>query len=218
MKHIVLPLAVLILATAALARPASLAGRQVNAQSCTTQYGGTTTCQPTDLIINKEVKNPLTGVFVENLSSTDATFSPGAEVHFRLIIKNTSGETFSPVTVKDVLPDFLTFEAGPGTYDKASRTLTFTTDNLIAGESRSFEIVVRVENKAANQSLFCVTNYAIVTAAARPAGDDDTAQLCIQTRVLGVTTLPVAGFDDLVLLVPFAGLGLGGFALLRKKV
>ncbi len=195
----------------------SLLARPVNAQTCTTPYGGTTTCQPTDLIINKEVKNPITGIFVENLTSTDATFAPEAQVHFRLTLKNTSGETFNPVTVKDVFPDFLTFEAGPGIYDSASHTLTFTTDNLTAGESRSFEILARVTSKAANQSLFCVTNVATVSAPARPAGDQDSTQLCIQTRILGVTTLPVAGFDDLALLVPFAGLGLGGFALLKKR-
>lgn len=191
--------------------------QQIKAQSCTTQYGGTTTCQPADLIINKEVKNPLAGVFVENLTATDATFSPGAEVLFRLTIKNTSGETFNPVTVKDVFPDFLSFKAGPGTYDSASRTLTFTLENLAAGESRSVEILAKVENKTASQSLFCVTNYSAVSAPARPSGDDDSAQLCIQTQVLGVTTLPVAGFNDLWLLVPFATLGLGGLALLKKR-
>jgi hypothetical protein len=45
-------------------------------------YGGGET--PTDLVINKEVKNPVSNVYVENLGSTDPTFSPGATVSFLL--------------------------------------------------------------------------------------------------------------------------------------
>lgn len=211
MKHIVVVLSSLFMVL-------GLWTRGVNAQTCTNQYGAAVACQPTDLIINKEVKNPATGVFVENLSSTDPTFSPGSEVLFRLTIKNTSGETFSPVRVRDVFPEFLAFEAGPGNYNATNRTLDFEIDKLPAGESRSFEIIARVEPKAGSQgNLFCVTNYSVVSAPARPAGDDDTAQLCIQTRVLGAVTLPVAGVNDLMLLIPFAALGLGGLALIKKK-
>ncbi len=190
------------------------------AQSCTTQYGGTTTCTPTDLTINKEVKNPITSLFVENLSTTDATFSPGSEILYRLTVKNGSGETFNPVTVRDVFPDFVSFLAGPGTYDKTNRTLTFSLENLIAGQTKSVEILAKVDAKNAfpsGKSFFCVVNSATVTAPARPNGDSDTAQACIQTEVLGAKTLPVAGFDDLLLLLPFAGMGLGGLAMFRRK-
>lgn len=193
---------------------------RVAAQSCTTQYGGATTCTPTDLTINKEVKNPITSLFVENLSTTDATFSPDSEILYRLTIKNGSGETFNPATVRDVFPDFVTFVAGPGSYDKASRTLTFTLENLIAGETRRIELLAKVYAKTAfpaGKSFFCVVNSASVTAPARPNGDSDTAQACIQTEVLGAKTLPVAGFNDLMILLPFAGMGLGGLALLKKK-
>ena len=191
---------------------------------CTTQYGGgqysSTGCTPNDLLVNKEVANPITGSFVENLTTTDATFSPGSDVLFRLTIKNQSGETFNPVTVKDVLPDFLTFVAGPGVYDKTNKTLTFTLENLIAGETRRIEIMTKVLDKSAfpaGKSFFCVTNYVKITAPARPDGDDDTAQACIQTSVLGAKTLPVAGFNDMALLLPFMGVGLSGIALMLKK-
>lgn len=188
------------------------------AQTCTTQYGGTTTCAPTDLTVNKQVKNPVTNFFVENLSTTDPAFSPGNEVLFKLTIKNASGETFNPVTVKDTFPSYLTFVAGPGTYDKPSNTLTFQLKNVIAGETRAIELLAKVSDKSAfpaGKSFFCVTNLANVSALNRK--DSDTAQLCIQTQIMGATTLPVAGFDDLLLLLPFAGVGLGGLALLRKK-
>src|SRR3989344_1582009 len=191
----------------------------VKADTCTTQYG-TTVCQPHNLLVNKQVKNPTTGVFVENLGTTDAVFSPGSDISYRLIIKNESGETFNPVSVKDTLPEFTTFIAGPGTYNKDTRELTFTLENLIAGETRTVEILARVMDKSAfraGKSFFCVTNYVHISAPARPDGDDDSAQACIQTEILGAKTLPVAGFNDLALLLPFAGIGLSGIALLMKR-
>jgi uncharacterized repeat protein (TIGR01451 family) len=200
-KHIILSLFAFL----------AFAVRPVYADYCTTQYGGTQTCRPSDLLINKLVKNPVNGNFVENLSSSDPSFSPGSEVLFQLTIKNVSGETFNPVVVKDVLPSYLTFVSGPGTYDAASRTLTFTLNNLIAGETRNIQIMAKV--LPTTVSFVCVTNYAEARADIVGRHDSDTAQFCIQTT----TTLPVAGYNDLLLLVPFAGLALTGIALLKKK-
>lgn len=191
------------------------------ADICTTQYGNGaygTTCVPIDVSINKMVKDPISGVFVENLGPSDDKFSPGAQVNFKLDIHNASSQDFTSVTVKDTLPQFLSFEAGPGRYDSGSKVLTVTLDNVKAGETRSFQFLAKVDplsSFAKNKTLFCVVNVANVNVDSRT--DEDTAQLCIQTQVLGVTTLPVAGFDSLALLIPFAGLGLTGFALLRKR-
>lgn len=184
------------------------------ADDCGT-YGNA--CQPVDLTVNKMVKNPISGVFVENLTANDPSFSPGSDVLFRLTVTNSSGETYHPVTVRDVLPEHLTFVSGPGTYDSASRTLSFTMDNLIAGESRTVEILARVVNVSTNAALFCELNYVKATAPARPNGDDDTAQVCIQTKVLGAETLPVAGYNDLLVILPFAAAGLASIALLKKR-
>jgi uncharacterized repeat protein (TIGR01451 family) len=193
----------------------------IHAETCTTtEYGGTTygtNCIPNDLDINKQVKNPISNIFVENLTTTDATFKPGSEITYKLIIKNNSGQTFNPVNVKDILPPYLTFVAGPGTYDSATRTLSFSLENLIAGETRTVEMLVKVvpvDQFPSGKSLFCVVNVAEVRALNR--FDSDSAQACLQNGV-GITTLPVAGFDSLALLLPFAGVGLGGFALLKGK-
>lgn len=211
-KHIVLVLLLILWLGAFAAVP-------VMAQTCTTQYGGVTTCVPADLVISKEVKNPITSAFVGNLSTTDATFSPGSEVHFRLTIKNTSGQTFNPVTVKDIFPDFLTFEAGPGTYDASNRTLTFELDNVIAGETRTVELLAKVRDSSAfptGRSFFCVVNTGRAQALDRTS--EATSQLCIQTQVLGVTTLPAAGFEDVLVLIPFLTLGGIGVLLARKAI
>lgn len=189
----------------------------VFADTCTTQYGGTQTCVPSDLTINKQVKNPSTNVFVENLTTTDPTFTAGKEVLYKLIVKNASGETFDPVTVKDTLPPYLTFVSGPGTYNKDTRVLEFKLEKMIAGETRTVEILARVVDASqfpAGKSLFCVTNVAEVKALNR--FDSDSAQACLQNGET-VTTLPVAGFNDLMILLPFAGVGAGGLALLKRN-
>ncbi len=189
---------------------------------CTTTSYGTTCDQPADLTINKLVENPITNSYVENLGSTDATFSPDGIISFKLIVKNTSGETFSPVKVVDQLPDYLTYTGSTvkGDYDAGKRRLVMTIDRLTAGETREIEVTARVADKSAfasDQSFFCASNYATATAPARPNGDDDTAEFCMTTRVGGATTLPVAGFNDALTMIPFLSLGGIGIALLKKN-
>jgi uncharacterized repeat protein (TIGR01451 family) len=199
---------------------ATLFVRPVQADVCNTSYGSygnSTNCQPSDLTINKQVYNPVGKVYVENMTTTDHTFKPGTEVTFRLTIKNGSGETFNPVNVRDTLPPYLEFVSGPGTYNKDTRELEFKLENMIAGESRTVEILTRVvaaEQFPTGKSLFCVTNIGNVSALNRR--DSDTAQVCLQNGEV-VRNLPVAGFNDLMLLLPMAGVGLGGLALLKGK-
>ncbi len=196
----------------------------VSADMCTTQYGGTVTCVPSDLTINKQVAKPVEGdskggvsvVYVDNLTTTDPTFQAGAEVLYRLVIKNTSDVTFKTVTVKDTLPPYLEFVSGPGSYDASTRALTFTLDNF-GKEERTVEIIAKVVDASrfpAGKSLFCVTNVAEVRAENR--FDSDSAQICLKNGEV-VTNLPVAGFNDFALILPFLGVGLGGAALLKKR-
>ena len=186
-------------------------------------YGyGSNETPPANLTINKYVKNPITNTFVENLGSTDPTFSPGATVTFRLAVKNSSGETFSPVEVVDQFPDYLTYVGSSvqGAYDTGKRRLVLKLENLIAGETRDIEVVAKVAERSAfasDRDFFCVSNYTKVTAPARPDGDDDKAELCITTRVGGATNLPVAGFNDFATILPFLSLGGIGLVLLKKK-
>jgi len=208
----------IVLSTISILALLAFPARAAFADMCTTQYGGETTCNPSDLTINKQVRNTNTNAFVENLSATDLTFSAGSDVLYKLTIKNTSGETFNPVYVKDVLPSFLTFVAGPGTYNADTNTLTLELKEVIAGETRTVEVMARVKNLDSfnGKSFVCVNNYAEVKALNR--FDSDTAQVCLGTsNVLGATTLPVAGYADYMALLPFAGVGLAGIALLKKK-
>lgn len=183
---------------------------------------GTGESPKTDITINKEVKNPVTNGFVENLGSADPKFSPSGDVTFRFTIKNSSGETFNPVELVDQLPEFLTYASStvPATYDAGLRKVVMKLENMIAGETRVVELTAKLADKSkfrADRTIFCETNYAKVTAPSRPSGDDDSAEFCIQTSVSGAEYLPVAGFNDLFTLIPFLSLGGIGIAMMKKQ-
>lgn len=190
----------------------------VSASTCTTEYGGRVTCVPSGITISKQVQNPVTHLFVANLTTTDAAFSPGSDVLFRLIIKNTGPDTLAPVTVKDIFPSHVTFKAGPGTFDKGSNTLTFTINSLTSGQEVTQEILAKVSDSSAfskDKSFLCELNIGRVSAG--NMNSEATSQLCIQTNVLGVTTIPTTGVNEWIMILPFLGLGLFGIKLVRKS-
>ncbi|MCX6792093.1 MAG: hypothetical protein NT149_03595 [Candidatus Gottesmanbacteria bacterium] len=188
---------------------------KAGAQNCTTQYGGGQSCQPVDLTINKEIKDLSTSNFFDNLSVSTSAFTVGKEFTFRLTIKNTSGETFHSVTIRDVFPPNMAYTGGPGTYDTGTRTLTINMDPLPADVSKSITFTAKVTSPMTSSQ--CTSNYAAITAIERPAGDDDTAQICVTGQVLGVQKLPVAGVNDAWILSMSVLSGVGGLALLLKK-
>lgn len=205
---------------------------RAEAETCTTQYGngqyGTTTCVPTDLSVDKQVRNPITGVFVENLLSGDATYSPNSEVTYLLRIHNSSNQDFATVQVTDTVPDtMINPKVDEPDQDKVrdvknpdNRTLVFVLkDTLKAGETREVKVKAMVRDVSVfpkDKSLVCdITNKSQVTAEDR--SDEDTASLCVTKDVLGVTTLPQAGPEDYLPLLPFVGMGITGMALIFKR-
>lgn len=216
-KNIFLAFTVLFSVYALAASPVFAGGECVN------QYGQTYECEPTDLTINKQVQDPISGVYVENV--TTAKFSQGDTVIFRLLVKNASGADRSDVKVKDWVPENLVIDdvdaQAPG-----NKWVT------VAGDKKSFE--VKIEKMGVNQEItiylwthlvgpypsedqFCRDNWADVTSPDRPNGDKNFARFCVANKVASATALPKAGVEDLAMIIPFALSGLGGLALLRKK-
>ena len=214
----------------------------VKADDCVTQYGGSqygTPCNPNDLVINKEVqligaKDSNGGpVYVENLSTSDASASAGLFMTFRLTVKNNSNHDFGDIEVKDIFPPFMSYpiasNEGPlshisggdvksASYDPASRTLTMRLENVKAGESRQMIVTGKVDdsvNFPAGQSAFCVVNTAQVRGDGR--FEEDTAQVCISNQNKGKSTLPKAGVDSYLMMLPFLALGAVGLKLTRKQ-
>lgn len=148
------------------------------------------------------------------MSTTDTAFTAGAsEILYSITVTNNTNQTVSNIKVADTMPDPLSFESGPGTY--SGKTLTYTLDALNPGQSHTDYVLARVG--ASQTAFFCVRNTATVSTTDKENIDTDQAQACITTSAGGITTLPVAGFNDLMLIIPFAVTGLAGLGLLKKK-
>lgn len=162
------------------------------------QYIAPAEAKPVSQIsINKLVKNPQTGLFVENLNFNDPRFLPEQEASFRLEVRNSGQTELANIQIKDKLPDFVEFVSGPGIFDPSSQMLNFTIDKLRGGESKAYELKVRVkkaDSLPANTAT-CITNFA--EGRVNELVSQDTAVFCIETRVLGVTReLPVTGVSN----------------------
>lgn len=192
---------------------------------CEPVYGGGEVCvSKGQILINKTVKNPTSGVFTDNLSLTnDPKYSANSTVEFQLTLTNTGQNTLNEVTVTDIFPSFLTFESGPGSFDSNSKTLTFKVNDLKAGESRVFTVsgkVVAVSSLPADQAVTCVVNQAKAKSSENESSD--VSQFCIEkviTTTKGglpvmpapqMTQTPSTGGEMLALvgLIPAAGAGI----------
>lgn len=150
--------------------------------SCQPIYGGGETCvQVGNITINKTVKNPSTGAFVDNLNVNDPKYSPTSTVPFQITVTNTGSGNIAKATVKDTLPNYVTFVSGPGSFDAGSKVLTFDVNNLGAGQSQTFTVQAKVVDSGSlpgDQSVTCVVNQVNVTADSMQSSDN--SQFCVE--------------------------------------
>lgn len=191
------------------------------ADGCTNQYGATVDCPATNIVVNKKVRFPTnTNLFVENLTSNDPAYSPKDEVEYDVAVTNTSNVNFATVTVIDIFPSQVTFVSGPGHYEAGANKLTYELSDLLAGTTVHNRILVKVKDASVFPGQLDITCDIVNNVTATGPGgqsDNDTSSFCVQTKVLGATTLPVAGFNDWMVALPFAAAGLMGMGLLMKK-
>lgn len=194
--------------------------------TCTGQYGQTVPCAPTNLNINKQVQDPVSGNYVQNITTTK--FSQGDKVNFKLVVTNNSGETFHGVTVDDTMPSNVIVDdidmtytdrdgKKPMTITSDKKSVKFTINELAAGQSQTLYIMAHLVGPYSTEDTFCRDNWATVIGNERPAGDRTFARFCVANKVGTATTLPVAGVEDLIYVLPFALSGIGGLALLKKR-
>lgn len=181
----------------------------LSAVRCETQYGGGQVCVRTgQLQIDKEVFNPQENKFVDNLGLTSHKFNPGEEVVFRLMIKNVGDANFEKVNVSDSLPSLL---------ERTSGDLSFDINNLGPGSSVEREIKAKVVSSSqfpTDKTVVCVVN----TAEARSGDerDKDTAQVCLERKVLGAVAQPSTGPQNWLLILTLSILaGATGLSLKR---
>lgn len=188
------------------------------ADTCTNQYGAYVNCPSNGIDINKKVRYPNNpNLFVENLTDQDASYSPGDEVEYDIAVTNTSNDNFATVTIIDVFPGVVTFVSGPGRYEANANKLTYELSNLNAGQTVHNRVLVKLADASKfPDDLKCdIVNTATATG---PGGqsDQDQSSLCVRTKVMGTTTLPVAGFNDWAYIAPFVALAIIGFGILGK--
>ena len=173
---------------------------------CETQYGGKEVCVTTGALqVNKEVFDPQSKKYVDNLGINDYKFSPSELLSFRISVKNVGDATLNKVTVSDT--------PQAGFLELATGSLNFEITDLKPGESKSQEIKLRVadESKMPQNNTICIVNAA--EASASDSRDRDTAQLCLERKVLAVSVkeLPKAGPEGwfLSLFGSVSGLAIG---------
>lgn len=190
--------------------PAYSAINCVNQYGTSVPYGNVEVCAKTgEIQVNKEVFDPKTQKFVDNLGISAYKFAQGEEVTFRLKIKNIGDNTLDKVQVTDTLPSILE--------PIDASTLSFELSNLKVDETVEKTIKVRVKplsQLARDKSTICDVNTAEVKSGDK--SDRDTAQICIEKKAPG--QLPKAGATDtFVNLFGSLVFALTGFKLFRLR-
>lgn len=204
-------------------------------EECQPIYGGGETCaSASKFILDKKVLNPVKtkgGVesYVDNLFIKDSKYTSGQNIKFQLVVTNTGDSAISELALSDILPSYVDFVSGPGTYDANARTLNSKILNLNANESRKYIVEVKVKNAdslPSDQGTVCVVNQAIVN-----SGNDesrDNSQFCIEkpatTTKGGLPVLPAPNMTQTPAtgpeMIPLLGLipaALGGLFLRRRS-
>lgn len=193
---------------------------------CVPVYGGGTSCPPEGEQVNKTVKNPGTGEFVDALGPehpVNTRFIPGQDVVFRIQIKNNSNQTISHIDVVDTLPLYTSFVSGPGSYNATNKTINYSIDNLSSQATNEQFVTVRTNAMSElpnDKSLLCgregVKNIVNIVADGRAPRFDETP-FCIAKPSTPITTkkIPAAGAESIILpgLISFLA---GGLYLWQK--
>lgn len=189
----------------------SLAKTTYASVRCERQYGGGEICVKTGNVqVDKEILNPADGKFVDNLSLTSEKFTPGQEITFKIKVKNVGDAEFAKAEVKDILPSTLELTSGETTYEIKNLKVGETNEKILKAK------VVSEDKLPKDKSVICDVNAA--EAKSDSEKDRDTSQFCIEKRILGATTLPQAGPEDVLLGLSISGiLSLAGASLLRIK-
>ena len=180
------------------------------------QYGGED--ESGKVMVDKLVRHPQTGVYVDNLGLNDPMYSAQATVFFKIIVENTGTRTLDEINVVDYLPMYLQYISG-GNYNATSREIRFTFANVAPGERRSTILQAKVYSLSqlpSELTVICPINK-VVASSPQDGSDEDTAQLCIKKKPMVAPEAPKAG-DPMALVMGLGSLTtlFGGFKLKQK--
>ena len=199
---------------------------------CQPIYGGGQTCTSYSFSVQKLVETPGKGGqgYVNNLSINDPKYSPSQQVNFEIIVTNTDSQTIPAITVVDTFPQFVGFVSGPGSFNSDNKTLTFTINDLGAGQSKTYVVsgkIADANSLPTDQGIMCLTNQAAATDS-NGLMNSASSQFCVQKSILGtsepqvfstpvVVKTPATGPEMLPLFALLPG-GLAGFILRKKSI
>jgi uncharacterized repeat protein (TIGR01451 family) len=196
--------------------------------NCVPVYGGGVSCPKLgEVLIDKKVINPSTGIYVDNLGPSDPKFRPQQIITFQVFVKNPGDTAIDKIIVTDTLPRLFDFMTGPGNYDGNTGKLTWEVVNLAPSDTQVFEIKGRISHVAKfpeGMTVICPTNEFpqpinyVDAQASNGQTDHDEARYCLEKEIQiskGVT--PKAGPEVWFITIPglLASLGIG--LKLRKK-
>jgi uncharacterized repeat protein (TIGR01451 family) len=161
--------------------------------------------------VDKKIRSVSQKDWYDNLGTDNNIFSAEDLIEFKIIIKNSGDSKLTNIQLTDYLPQYLNTVFYPGSFDEENRQIHWSFDSLESGEEKESRIRVQVvkADQLPNSSQFCLTNKVEVKTAEGPA-DGDTAQFCLETRVLA-EKLPEAGTKIIfatLITISFAGLGI----------
>ncbi|PIP32851.1 hypothetical protein COY59_00435 [Candidatus Gottesmanbacteria bacterium CG_4_10_14_0_8_um_filter_37_24] len=193
---------------------------------CVPVYGGGVSCpKQGEVLVDKKVRNPATGFYVDNLGPSDPKYRPQQIVSFQISVKNPGETAIDKITVTDTLPKFLDYMSGPGTYDGANGKLNWEVSNLAGGDTQVFEVKGRISHQAklpVDRNVICPTNELaqpiniVDVSASNGQTDRDEARYCIEKEVI-VPKVPEAGPENWLISITGLITSLGIGLKLRKS-
>jgi len=145
------------------------------------------------IVVNKEIKSPLDPNWHDNLGSDNA-FAANDFIEFRIIVKNTGNSDLTNIQLSDQLPPYIVSIFDPGVYNSSNQTIKWSIDRLTPGEENNFLIKTEVREpfELPNSGTFCNIFNTIYVTDDQNVNDSDSAQFCINPKVLGAK-LPETG-------------------------
>lgn len=178
-KSFIISIATILFFSGLLAHPAMASGTE----TCQPIYGGGTTCeQEGTLSVNLTVQNPKSKLYLDNLTRTDFTFTPGQTVTFEILVKNVDKKNaVNNITVKNIFPQYAEFAGKDNNYNAKERTLTVKVDKLNPNEGKAITVQAKVVGKdklPKNQDIVCIIDQAVATTGNKQSQDN--SQFCVQ--------------------------------------
>ncbi len=140
--------------------------------TCVPVFGGGAPCNgDAAVIVNKQVRDPKTGRYVDSLSGT---YDPGQAVTFHIFVTNSSDKDLSGILIQDTFPRYLSFTDGDGKFDFNKQIFTANLTSLKKGQSKAISVtgtVVSADKIPSSPVPFCVNNVATATQDGKTSSD-----------------------------------------------